>query len=216
MLSVTLFSRVPWPEIRRVGPRRGLADQRRPDPVLLRQRYGVQPEFVPLPMDAAAEDVDADAVLLIGDRAMRACLPGFALRLRPGPGVARLDRAAVRLRRLGGARRASTWAPSTGALHEAKRRGLAELGPIAAREAPGLGLDAGFCRRYLTNIIRFDLGPREQAGLRHYYKLACELGLARGGGWTLNSTSGRSGASSRRLGNGTSDQSSTRPSPASG
>ena len=26
----------------------------------------------------AAEDVDADAVLLIGDRAMRACLPGFA------------------------------------------------------------------------------------------------------------------------------------------
>ena len=44
-----------------------------------------------------------------------------------------------------------------------------------------LGLDAGFCRRYLTNIIRFDLGPRELAGLHHYYMLASELGLARRG-----------------------------------
>ena len=42
-----------------------------------------------------------------------------------------------------------------------------------------LGLDAGFCRRYLSNIIRFDLGPREQAGLLHFYMLASELGLAR-------------------------------------
>jgi chorismate dehydratase len=55
------------------------------------------------------------------------------------------------------------------------------VGPIAAREAPHLDLDAGFCRRYLANIIRFDLGPRELAGLHHYYTLASELGLARRG-----------------------------------
>jgi chorismate dehydratase len=64
------------------------------------------------------------------------------------------------------------------ALHEAKRRGCGRCGIIAHQEAPHLGLDAGFCRRYLTNIIHFDLGPREQAGLHHYYMLACELGLA--------------------------------------
>ena len=46
--------------------------------MLLRGRYGVRPEVVPLPLDRDAEDADADAVLLIGDRAMRACLPGFA------------------------------------------------------------------------------------------------------------------------------------------
>ena len=67
------------------------------------------------------------------------------------------------------------------ALGEAKRRGSASIGQIAHREAPRLGLDAGFCRRYLGNIIHFDLGPREQAGLHHYYMLACELGLARRG-----------------------------------
>lgn len=66
-------------------------------------------------------------------------------------------------------------------MREAKRRGLARVGPIAHAEAPRLGLDAGFCRRYLSNIIHFDLGPREQAGLHHYYMLACELGLARRG-----------------------------------
>jgi len=42
--------------------------------VLLRKRYGVRPEICPLPLDRAAEDVDADAVLLIGDRpCTRAC-----------------------------------------------------------------------------------------------------------------------------------------------
>jgi len=67
------------------------------------------------------------------------------------------------------------------ALHEAKSRGLMRAGVIAQREAPLLGLDAGFCRRYLSNVIRYDFGPREQAGLRKYYQLACELGLAPAG-----------------------------------
>ena len=135
---------------------------------------------MPLPLDRDAEDVDADAVLLIGDRAMRACLPGFAhaydlgqewydwtglpfvyavWAVRPGVDLAGVDAALI----------------------EAKRRGVARAGLIAQREAPGLGLDAGFCRRYLANILHFDLGPREQAGLQHYYTLACELGLAPSG-----------------------------------
>src|SRR5262249_27663141 len=148
--------------------------------VILRSRYGVNPQVVSLPIDQPAEEVDADAVLLIGDRAMRACLPGFAFAFDLGqewadwtglpfvyavwavrPGVD-----------LGGV---------AGALAEAKRRGQSRVGPIARDEAPRLGLDAGYCRRYLTNIIHFDLGPREQAGLHHYYMLACQTGLARPG-----------------------------------
>jgi predicted solute-binding protein len=68
------------------------------------------------------------------------------------------------------------------ALQESKRRGLLRAGPIAQREASRLGLDAGFCRRYLQNILSFDLGPREQAGLRRYHQLACTLDLAPPGG----------------------------------
>jgi chorismate dehydratase len=180
VLSVTLFSRVPWEEIRRVALDEGSRTSAALTQVLLRKRYGVRAEICPLPLDRAAEEADADAVLLIGDRAMHACLPGFphafdlgqewhdwtglpfvyaAWAVRPGVDLG----------------------PVAAALHEAKRRGGANLGPIAAREAPKLGLDAGFCRRYLANIIRFDLGPRALAGLHHYYMLASELGLARRG-----------------------------------
>jgi chorismate dehydratase len=177
VLSVTLFSRTPWDQIRRVALDAGSRTSAALTQILLRKRYGVHPEIMPLPLDCGAEDVDADAMLLIGDRAMRACLPGFAYAYDLGqewynwtglPFVYAVwaVRAGVDL------------AGVDAALIEAKRRGLSRAGLIAQREAPRLGLDAGFCRRYLANILHFDLGPREQAGLHHYYTLACELGLA--------------------------------------
>jgi chorismate dehydratase len=180
VLSVTLFSRVPWGDVRRVALDAGSRTSAALTQVLLRKRYGVTPEVVPLPMDSHAEDADADAVLLIGDRAMRACLPGFEHAFDLGQewydwtGLPFVY--AVWAVREGAELGRVAWA-----LREAKRRGLARAGVIAAREAPGLGLDAGFCRRYLSNILHFDLGPREQAGLHHYYMMACELGLAPGG-----------------------------------
>src|SRR5205823_7685190 len=109
--------------------------------ILLRKRHGVYPEVVLLPLDRTAEEADADAVLLIGDRAMRACLPGFAHAYDLGqewhdwtslPFVY------------------AVWAVRPGvelgdvetALLESKRRGCARIGEIAQREAPLLGLDA--------------------------------------------------------------------------
>ncbi len=180
VLSVTLFSRVPWTGIRRVALDAGSRTSAALTQIVLRRRYGVSPEVVPLPLDRTAEEADADAVLLIGDRAMRACLPGFAHAFDLGQewhdwtGLPFVY---------------AVWAVRAGAdlgtvaeaLAAAKGRGLGRIGEIAHREAPGLALDAGFCRRYLNNIIHFDLGPRELAGLHHYYMLACELGLARRG-----------------------------------
>jgi chorismate dehydratase len=180
VLSVTLFSRVPWTGIRRVALDVGSRTSATLAQILLRKRHGVEPEVLPLPLDQAAENTDADAVLLIGDRAMHACLPGFAhaydlgaewhdwtglpfvyafWAVRPGVDLG----------------------PVEETLHAAKQRGKEQVGKIAQRESSLLGLDAGFCRRYLSNIIHFDLGAREQAGLHHYYMLACELGLAKRG-----------------------------------
>jgi chorismate dehydratase len=180
VLSVTLFSRVPWTAIRRVALDDGSRTSAALTQVILSRRHNVHPEVVPLPLAHEAEDADADAVLLIGDRAMRACLPGFAHAYDLGQEWQDWTTLPFVY---------AVWAVREGAdlgaveraLHEAKRRGCARIGEIAHREAPALGLDAGFCRRYLANIIHFDLGPREQAGLHHYYMLACELGLARRG-----------------------------------
>jgi chorismate dehydratase len=177
VLSVTLFSRVPWRDIRSVALDEGSRTSAALTQVLLRRRYGVDAKMTSLPLAQGAEDIDADAVLLIGDRAMRACLPGFAHAFDLGQewqdwtGLPFVY---------------AFWAVREGvelesveqALVEAKRRGCARLGEIAFQEAPRLGLDAGFCRRYLTHIIRFDLGPREQAGLEHFYRLISEEGLA--------------------------------------
>jgi chorismate dehydratase len=180
VLSVTLFSRQPWASVRRVALDEGSRTSAALTRILFARRYGVSPEVVPLPLESQAEDVDADAVLLIGDRAMHACLPGFAHAFDLGqewfdwtglPFVYAVW--AVRPR--------ADLCGVDEALAEARRRGLRQCGVIAQREAPRLGLDAGFCRRYLGNILHFDLGPREQAGLHHYYMLACELGLARRG-----------------------------------
>jgi len=180
VLSVTLFSRVPWADVRRVALDDGSRTSAALAQILLRQRYSVRPEVVPLPLDQAAEEADADAVLLIGDRAMRACLPGFRHAFDLGQEW-RDWTGLPFVYAFWAVRAGADLGPVEAALHEAKRRGLEQVGPIAAREAPRLGLDAGFCRRYLSNIIHFDLGPREQAGLHHYYMLACELELARRG-----------------------------------
>ena len=64
------------------------------------------------------------------------------------------------------------------AFSRAKEAGLVAAGAIAQREAAGLGLDPGFCRRYLETVIQDDLGPRELAGMARFHDLAAELGLA--------------------------------------
>ncbi len=177
VLSVTLFSRVPWAGVRRVALDAGSRTSAALTQILLRQRHGVRPEVVPLPLDRAAEDVDADAVLLIGDRAMHACLPGFQFAFDLGQEW-RDWTGLPFVYAFWAVREGVDLGPVEAALHEAKRRGLERIGPIAAREAPRLGLTPGFCRRYLQSIIRFDLGERELRGLRHYYDLACQVGLA--------------------------------------
>jgi chorismate dehydratase len=180
VLSVTLFSMVPLELIRRVALDEGSRTSAALTQIFLAKRHNIRPELVSLPLDADPEQFDADAVLLIGDRAMRACLPGmpFAFDL----GREWYDWTGLPFVY-------AFWAVREGvdlqgvdeALREAKAHGFANTGIIAQREAPLLGLDAGFCRRYLSNIIQFDLGPKEQAGLNMFYTLACELGLARRG-----------------------------------
>lgn len=178
VLSVTLFSKVPWPQVKRVALDEGSRTSSALAQVLLRKRYGLTPELVPLPLDQNAENVEADAVLLIGDRAMRACLPGFPFAFDLGQEWHDWTGLPF-IYAVWAVREGVDLGPVADALEEAKKRGLRNVGPIAAREAPLLGLDAGFCRRYLSHIIRFDLGPRELAGLKRFHNLAAELGLAR-------------------------------------
>jgi chorismate dehydratase len=170
VLSVTLFSKVPWEEIRSVSLDEGSRTSAALTQVLLRKRYGVNPAVRPLPIDAPADDPGTDAVLLIGDRAMRACLPGYRFAYDLGEEWTNWTGLPMVF---------AVWAVRSGvelgeaeaAFHRAKEYGLAHAGAIAQREAAALGLDPGFCRRYLGNVLRFDLGPQELAGMQKFREL---------------------------------------------
>lgn len=177
VLSVTLFSRVPWADIRSVALDEGSRTSAALTQIILRKRYGVRPRLVQLPIDAPADGLKTDAVLLIGDRAMRACLPDHRYAYDLGQEWADWTGLPFVY---------AVWAVRDGvelgdaepAFRRAKEYGLAHAGAIAEREAPALGLDPGYCRRYFTNILHYDLGPRELAGLARYSDLAADLGLA--------------------------------------
>lgn len=177
VLSVTLFSRKSWRDIRSVALDEGSRTSAALTRILLSERYGLRPDYSPLPIDATVEDSPHDAVLLIGDRAMHACLPGFPYAYDLGKewddwtGLPFVY---------------AVWAVRSGAdlgetataLLEARERGCRHVGQIAYAEAARLGLDAGFCRRYLEHIIRYDLGEQELAGLGRFYDLCVKHGLA--------------------------------------
>lgn len=63
-------------------------------------------------------------------------------------------------------------------LTEARDRGLAAREEIAAEGARVLGLPPDVTRRYLLEQVRYGFGPKEQQGLRAFYRMAADEGLA--------------------------------------
>ena len=176
VLSVTLFSRVPWNAIRSVSLDEGSRTSAALTKILLEHRHGLRPTYRQLAIDAVAEDVATDAVLLIGDRAMKACLPGFefaydlgqewhdwtglpmvfAVWAAPEPvadGVAELEHSLVASVRLARSE------PDVLA-HEASER---------------YGYPAGYLARYFEKL-RYSFGPRERAGLYTFLEMARDVG----------------------------------------
>ena len=180
VLSVKLFSRGPIASIRSLaldeGSRTSVALTR----ILLGERYGLRPQLLALPVDASLDDADADAVLLIGDRAMHS---------PPGRFEIVWDLGDEWWRWAGLPFVFAMWVARSGAeldgidtaLCEARDAGLAHLSDIAERESGPLGLTRPQCVSYLRDNLHFYLGPREQRGLELFYKKAALLGLAPSG-----------------------------------
>lgn len=177
VLSVTLFSQVPWPEIQSVALDEGSRTSAALTQILLRERFGRRPRVRSLPMEMNAESIDADAVLLIGDRAMKACLPGFRYSFDLGEEWHRWTGLPF-VYAIWAVRSEADLHGVESALMDAKTQALENIGAIAQFESEKLGLDPGFCRRYLETLLCFNLGDEELAGLKRYYELAVKLDLA--------------------------------------
>ncbi|HUY35991.1 MAG TPA: menaquinone biosynthesis protein [Pirellulales bacterium] len=177
VMSVKLFSRVPIERIGTLaldeGSRTSVALVR----ILLKERFRLEPRLEPLPIGAGIHDTRADAVLLIGDRAMRSAGGSFAEVWDLGDEWCRWAKLPFVF---------AMWVARPGverngldaALSAARDSGLAHLEQIAQAEAAPLGLSRPECVAYLRDNLYFRLGSRERQGLDVFYRLARKLELA--------------------------------------
>ncbi len=176
--SVKLFSRVPLHRIRRLALDEGSRTSQALCRVWLALEHGVRPAIVEtLPMGVPAEESTADAVMLIGDRAMRDALGSF---------VATVDLSEAWHAMTGLPFVFALWVARAGVelgdlperLAWSRADGLAHAGELAAEHGPRLGLGRAECIDYLTRVLSYDLGTPEIAGLRRFAREAAALGLA--------------------------------------
>lgn len=174
--SVKLYSRVPMAEIRALALDEGSRTSAALSRILLKERFDLEPTLQKLPIGTSADDVPADAAVLIGDRAMWPPRTyGFAWDLgeewlrwtglpfvfamwiaRPGVDLQGLD----------------------GILAAARDEGVRDLAKIARLEAPAIGIPEQDCLVYLRDHLQFRLGARQWQGLERFRELAVRHGLA--------------------------------------
>lgn len=180
VLSVKLFSRTPLESIKTLALDEGSRTSAALVQILLRQRFNVAPRLEPLPIGATIADTSADAVLLIGDRAIHSPPGRFFAVWDLGDEWQRWSELpfvfAMWVARPG--IDAEQLATLAAALESSRDSGLAHLDAIALREASLLGLTIPQCLGYLRDNLHFTFGPREQRGLRKFHQLAAELNLA--------------------------------------
>lgn len=179
VMSVKLLFRVPPRNVRSLAVDEGSRTSAALARILLHEMYGLEPRIEPLPIGSGSGDTAADAILLIGDRALGPATGGGAFQLI-------WDLGDEWCRWTGLPFVFAVWAARPGAdsgelvarLEAARDRGRAHLPEIAAAEAAAHGLTASQCLAYLRDNLHYDLGARELEALRLFRSHAARLGLA--------------------------------------
>jgi chorismate dehydratase len=174
--SVRLLSRVPTPQIRTLALDEGSRTSAAMVQILLAEIHGVRPKTVPLSMESSPESTDADAVLLIGDRAMH-----------PARGVYReiWDLGDRWCRHTELPFVFAAWVARAGVnidglaqcLEASRDDGIEQAEAIAASCAATHGLTVEDLHRYFAENLYFRLGPGERLGLSTFAAKATALGL---------------------------------------
>ena len=176
--SVLMFSRKPFEQVQTVALDSGSLSGASMLKIILKERYGVSPEFVRCEPDIDLMLAECDAGLLLGNKAMQTAVRNL-------PGLHVMDLGTEWMAMTGLPAVFAVWAVTPDApldqllsmLNRSKEAGMRSIDKIAEEEAPKLGLPYELCRDYLAKVMVFDLGDREIAGLRAFADKAYEHGL---------------------------------------
>ena len=173
VLSVKLFSRVPLARIRSLALDEGSRTSATLVRILLRERFGITPTTRPLPIGADAAAAETDAVLLIGDRAIRPPTFEFVEQWDLGEQWC-LWADLPFVFAMWVARSAALRSDLAPALEAARDAGVENVELIARQEAARVGLSVQECLSYLRDNLYFYLGAREQRGLELFREHAAQ------------------------------------------
>ena len=174
VMSVRLFSKVPFAEVRSVALDRSSMTSNALARIVLRERFETDPVYAAEPPDLQAMLQRHDAALLIGDNGMRAKAGGLHV----------LD--------LG-----SEWASLTGLpfvwalwvgfdgltedlaadLVRARAAGVAAIPEIIGEEVRSGRWHPAVCSKYLAEVMNYDLDENHLAGLRLFGRKLIQHGL---------------------------------------
>lgn len=168
--SVALFCRTPLEAVRTIAADTSSRTSNALLRILCAERFGIDPVFVPMPPDPVAMLERCDAALIIGDPALYLDAAGA--------GVRKVDLGEEWTSMTGLPFVWAVWAGRPGALPahavqaliDARDAGVADADRIATEYCGPAHAALG--RAYLRDNMRYQLGEREQAGLRRYYELA--------------------------------------------
>lgn len=176
--SILLISKVPYREIRTLAVDTGSRSSVALSRILLAERYGCQPRFVPMAPRMDEMLAKCDAALIIGDPALEiepATLPYQVLDLG-AEWVAWSGLPMVFAVWAG--KRAHLTADVAQAFADSLRWGMAHMDEIVETAVRERGFGEALVREYLTRHIVYELGSRHREGLELFRKLARAAGRA--------------------------------------
>lgn len=180
VMSVKLFFRTRPDKVVRLAVDEGSRTSGTLARILLAERHGVTPQIEQLPIGSGLDDTTADAVLLIGDRAIGSHRGSFQLVWDLGDEWCRWTGLPF-VFAVWAARRDVDTSSVERLLAEARDSGRANLAAIAAVEAAPHGLTVPQCLGYLRDNLHYELGAAERESLASFYRRAAALALAPAG-----------------------------------
>jgi len=163
--SVILCSRCPASEIRTLAMDEGSRTSAALVRILLEKKHHIRPQLIDFPIHAKEVPANADAVLLIGDRAMGVIPQGFC---------PIWDLGEIWHQETGLPFVYAVWATLPGvpihqelvfAFHQAREFGRQRLHAIASREAALLGFSQEVVANYLGKVIHYEVGEAEAVSM---------------------------------------------------